>query len=74
VADILAASATSMAGSAAGRLRPWHLQQKDCRYRLAGGSGEMTNPKWTATVRFENPDGSLVMQESCQGTHRECWI
>ena len=20
----------------------------------------MTNPKWTATVRFENPDGSLV--------------
>ena len=34
----------------------------------------MTNPKWTATVRFENPDGSLVMQESCQGTHRECWI
>jgi len=43
VADILAASATSMAGSAAGRLRPWHLQQKDCRYRLAGRSGEMTN-------------------------------
>jgi len=66
-------SATSMAGSAAGRLRPWHLQQKDCRYRLAGESG-VDQPKWTATVRFENPDGSLVMQESCQGTHRECWI
>jgi hypothetical protein len=26
--------------------------------------------KWIATVRFESP--TLVLQESCQGSHREC--
>jgi hypothetical protein len=31
----------------------------------------MTEPRWIATVRFEWPDGS-AMQESCQGSHREC--
>ena len=46
------------------------------RLSVSSGRRKRRNdqPKWTATVRFENPDGSLVMQESCQGTHRECWI
>ena len=28
--------------------------------------------KWIATVRFEAPDVSLVLEESCQGTRQEC--
>ena len=74
VADILAAFRNVDGGLGGGTVTSVAPSAK--RLSVSSGRRKRRNdqPQMDRDRPFENPDGSLVMQESCQGTHRECWI